>query len=1174
MPRGSSSLVLLAAALANGLWACNPPRRGGGADAGGDDAGIAPVPDAGPGGEDGGTADTVPPRVLGAVSSDGKSATVHFSEPVAPSAAVAANYAVKAKTVNEVLIVDAAQVRGEYVTLTINPSTPFNPANKYEVVVDARVTDLAGNGVQVAYNRAEIKRPIYLNVVWHQHQPLYLDPVKDQLSSPWVRKHGTKDYYDMAAILRRTPSIHLNVNLTSVLLQQLRIYVDRLLPFVDLAANRVREAEFFARWRGKTDPFVDLLLDDTPDPTCSGRPGCADDTAIGLFWKDPWSTVSTSEALLARFPEYRALRYKPPLTYTRSDWLELKAWFEIAWFDPDFLRGPVQMPDGSVVNLSDLVEPRVENGIEVFRLKSGVAITEDLCNRLVAENAKVVANVVPVHRGLAYDPARRTGQIEIITTPFFHPILPLLIDSDLAKAGQPTDALPARFAAPDDAYAQVARAVKFYRDTFGLVPRGMWPGEGAVAEAAVDVFVRNGIRWVATGQQVMERSGRREYTTPYRVDVNATADAAGTDQDLAIVFRSNDLSDRIGFRYQGLAPTDAVNDFVGEVLRHAPPFGQPDRLLTVVLDGENAWESYVKDHDAKGFLAALYARLAAAQDAGEILTVTTSEYLEGNPNRAIPAHPVKDLPEIEPLFPGSWIDGTFSTWIGEGEENAGWECLRRVRADLASSGLPRPNPLGDPPDPTADPAGFANFVAYDEMYAAEGSDWFWWFGADMTTPANDDTPFDEGFRAHLGGVYTFMNRALSARGRPTVPPFACPVVVQAAGKVPAGPFTYQPNASPPVDKRPVLDGRIDPVSEWTQEGGYVNDADSGAANDPRDQIGRLYYGTEGAEAGATPALYLAVEAKIDLSTRLGRPYTIAAYLPQKHVVDPDAGTFARTPNVAGNAKTRNGTPLAFKDANGALYELAVDFATGSAVAALSRADGAGGWTLVPTTTVKVGGPLAGGQVLEVRIPYADLALSTSTNSKGQVLLDPIEAIAVASEAGVDVDLAPSSGSLVVIEDVTNQVFVTFEVDVSGRTPNPPLDFYGTCCRNPPPPAGQGVVYIAGNHPKLGLKGDKWVPNLVNLTPDPATPTLWRITVPMPLRLWAQYKYTIGITSDQGTWSGTEEYPVTQRGFVLEDKSDGKGGLPNKRIVVRDVFADKPVGGRDNQPGSLTTFPDD
>jgi alpha-amylase/alpha-mannosidase (GH57 family) len=589
-----------------------------------------------------------------------------------------------------------------------------------------------------------IAKPVFCNIIWHQHQPLYLDPAKDQLSAPWVRTHGTKDYHDMASILLRYPDIHVNVNLTSVLLYQLQsYYVDRLKPYVNLKTHRINTKKFFTKWEGKTDPWIDIMLKPTSSLT---------DDEKALLTSRSWSPLSMSRVIVGRFPQYKSLIGKvreKEHQLAEQDYLELKFWFSLVNFDPDFLRGPVKLASRVTIDLTDLVEEKQDGS---FYMRS--TITEDHCNRLVADTSMILADIIPMHKKLIYKPDDHSGQIEVVTTPFYHPILPLLCDSEVARVCQPDDTLPQRFHYPEDADMQVGKAILYFQKMFGQKPTGMWPGEGSVSHDIIDVLVRHGILWTATDEKILRRSSSSDHrvTLPYGV-----ASLKKPKDLLAIVFRETDLSDRIGFTYKEMKSETAIQNFITRILEFAPPPGQSDCLLTIILDGENAWEWYRYDNDGKKFLNGIYTRLTDLQREGKVVTVTTTEYLKGNPRRKIPPHSLKGMPKIRTLWPGSWINANFSTWIGEREENVAWEYLRITREDLAASGIKSPR-IGDK-DPRKGTKAWYAAMAWEEMYAAEGSDWFWWYGADRTTESGDDSPFDLAFITHLNNIYFLAQKA-------------------------------------------------------------------------------------------------------------------------------------------------------------------------------------------------------------------------------------------------------------------------------------------------------------------------------------------------------------------------------------------------------------------------------
>ncbi|MFA5833382.1 MAG: carbohydrate-binding module family 20 domain-containing protein [Bacteroidota bacterium] len=633
-------------------------------------------------------------------------------------------------------------------TWTLDDSNPgtienYNNSSKNSVFTLTENNEIAYHGYQpTAQGIMNDTYPksggtLYVNLIWHQHQPLYLDPATDQLQGPWVRTHATKDYFDMASILEHYPNIHYNVNLTSSMLFQLqKYYVDRLKPFVDVKKNKIDAKKFFAHWKGKTDPWIDLALKPTKDFT-------NDDLQYLLY--NTWNAFGISEVQISRFPAYSTLKERNAKkeSFIEQELRDIKFWFYLAHFDPDFLEKKMWLPDGTIIDLTDLVTRHSDGTYHLLK-----EITEEDCNRIIVETYKVCANVIPIHKKLMYNHKSHQGQIEVATTPFFHPILPLIFDSDLGRICQPNDAMPNRFSYPQDADAQVGMAVDFYTKTFGQPPLGMWPGEGSVAHEVVPIFKKNGIQWIATDEKILARSKPHDQPKYYPYEVDSS--------DVAVVFRETELSDKIGFTYQNFVGEDAADDFIKSILRYAPTEGVPDRLLTVILDGENAWEWYRRDNDAKDFLHALYRKLSKLHKTKQVVTVTMSEYIHGNPKRDISAHPVESMRKLDWLFPGSWINANYDTWIGEEEENRAWNYLLTARQDLEHSGLKQPKPTD--PEPKANTKKWFAYKTWEAMYAAEGSDWFWWYGTDQNAPAGDK-PFDIAFITHLRNLYTFGEKA-------------------------------------------------------------------------------------------------------------------------------------------------------------------------------------------------------------------------------------------------------------------------------------------------------------------------------------------------------------------------------------------------------------------------------
>lgn len=545
---------------------------------------------------------------------------------------------------------------------------------------------------------------LWLCLLWHQHQPLYRDPEHAQprgsYRQPWVRLHAIRDYYAMASIVAAHPAIHVTINLTPVLLQQIDDYTTR----------------------GATDRALELSRKRVADLTADERR----EMQRTFFDADRHNQI-------AAHPRYDELFVKTAAGEALDDAElgDLAMWFSLAWFGKEFRDGPVELVTGERVDVSRFVA-------------QGRNFSHADTQACVEDQLKVMRAIVPMHRQLA-----GRGQIEVTTTPLYHPILPLVVDTDQATIDRPGTTLPRRFAWPADADAHVRLAVEDYVRRFDKAPRGMWPAEGAVAPSVISLFARHGIQWIASDEGVLSKSGRWGYDISDPEVVCQPYRALDGDSAVSVFFRDTGLSDAIGFRYQHYDSAErAARDFVEEIEQRLASRldGDTERTVTVVLDGENAWGTY--PDDGRPFLHALYSALAASATIG---TATFSEIIGGNPERGLPSTPAPAQRRVHSLYTGSWIDERSSapgvdlgTWIGEPEENRAWELLGDARDALAAAGV----------EPGAAPE------AFDSIYAAEGSDWFWWFGDDQDSGHDDQ--FDELFRAHLAHVYRAIGREVPA----------------------------------------------------------------------------------------------------------------------------------------------------------------------------------------------------------------------------------------------------------------------------------------------------------------------------------------------------------------------------------------------------------------------------
>jgi alpha-amylase/alpha-mannosidase (GH57 family) len=559
--------------------------------------------------------------------------------------------------------------------------------------------------------------PLPLAIIWHQHQPEYRDlsrgSPRGALTAPWVRLHALRDYYGMAALLLSHPEVHLTINLSPVLVEQLQAY----------------EA-------GATDGALDLTLTPAEQLDASQCERLEAD-----FFDANWHTQIYPHP---RYAELLRQRLKGGLS-TASERRDLQMWASLAWFSVDMRRSPVTLVTGEVVDIARFV-------------RQGRDFDHADLEAMVQEQLKVVRAVLPAHRLLL-----ERGQVEISASPYAHPILPLLFDTDRATIDREGTSRPTRFSRPEDVDTQIALGLDVIEQALGVRPRGMWPSEGAVSAEVVARIEGAGLQWVATDEGVLRQSGRWGYETE-RVAVRARAyQLATTARGCALFFRDRELSDLIGFRYHELAAEDAVADLFDRLRARASALGEADDharrdgVVTVILDGENAWGDYADD--GRPLLGALYSALAAASD---VVTITPSEFLRGGrtARRASDRGPLRS--DVHELATASWIDEAGSrsgndlgTWIGEPDENLAWEYLGLVRDDLdvALRGIAPDAP------------------AWRALLAAEGSDWFWWLGDDQDSGRDDF--FDGLFFSHLRSAYrlagrdvpTWLPARLAARAR-------------------------------------------------------------------------------------------------------------------------------------------------------------------------------------------------------------------------------------------------------------------------------------------------------------------------------------------------------------------------------------------------------------------------
>jgi len=537
-----------------------------------------------------------------------------------------------------------------------------------------------------------VQKTLEVVFLWHMHQPDYRDPETGTYALPWVYLHALKDYTDMAAHLERHPRIRAVVNFVPVLLEQLEDYCRQ------FATGAFR------------DPLLRLLGHEdfgalAPQERALVLERC--------FRANPATMIEP-------FPHYRRLHDlygcvegEGPIAlgYLSGAMLaDLVTWYHLAW------TGETERRNRPLL-------------AELFGKGDGYSLRDRL--RLRELIGEVLRAIVPRYRALA-----ERGQIELSSTPSSHPLAPLLIDFGCAREPDVEAVLPAAAGYPggrERVRSQLAHAIAYHKDRFGSAPAGIWPAEGAVSTAFVELLAEAGCRWAASSSAVLGNSLNHRDPGMARVSGNLyfgyrLEGAAGP----ALFFRDEYLSDLIGFEYAKWHGRDAASHFVDRLdeIRAQIPEGET-RLVSVILDGENAWEQYA--YNAYYFFEDLYAELEAR--AG-IRTATFAGYL---------AEHEGDLRPLPRLVAGTWVYGNFSTWIGSADKNRAWDllCAAKAACDraLASQTL----------------SAAERARAQQILSVCESSDWFWWFGD--YNPALAVASFDAPFRANLRALYRVLDIA-------------------------------------------------------------------------------------------------------------------------------------------------------------------------------------------------------------------------------------------------------------------------------------------------------------------------------------------------------------------------------------------------------------------------------
>ncbi len=531
-----------------------------------------------------------------------------------------------------------------------------------------------------------VKNKLKLVLCWHMHQPEYRDLQTGEFQLPWTYLHVIKDYVDMIAHLEAVPEAKAVVNFAPILLEQIEEYA--------------RQVNGYLRDHSPiSDPLLATLV----------APDMPEDPELRMkLVKD--CMRANRDRQINRYPAFQRLiemagyleQHYASLNYVNGQFIsDILVWYHLVWM-------------GETVKLTDSrIKRLIDKGAD-YSLHDRTELTEVIAEQLT--------HVICRYKELALK-----GQVELSVTPYAHPIIPLLLDFNSTHEAMPDALLPELESYPGGEQRvmwHLEKGVQTFERFFGFKPKGCWPSEGSICAQTLKILGDFGFNWAASGGSVLHNSFNLPENQK-QSDIHHPFKLKKT--NLACFFRDDGLSDLIGFEYSKWHADDAVGDLIQHlenIANHEPG----DKVVSIILDGENAWE-YFPDNGFH-FLSALYQRLA---NHPSIELTTFSECLQ---NKAV----VKPLAK---LVAGSWVYGSFSTWIGDADKNRGWDMLgdaKLVFDRVISAGRLTDKQMQQ---------------AELQLAVCEGSDWFWWFGD--YNPGEAVSNFEKQFRLNLTNLYRLLN---------------------------------------------------------------------------------------------------------------------------------------------------------------------------------------------------------------------------------------------------------------------------------------------------------------------------------------------------------------------------------------------------------------------------------
>ena len=525
-------------------------------------------------------------------------------------------------------------------------------------------------------------KKLSLAIYWHMHQPVY--EIEGTYLMPWSRLHAVKDYLDMALFLDRYPNLKLNFNVVPALMDTVIDYCN-----------------------GKHDIHSELTITDVET-----MPDEEKAFVLNNFFSPKFETMLyKSENYKNLYQKRYAKDFCDLKDFDNRELSDLMALFNLVWIDPIHFNRYPRLQELWNKQYNYTLEDRVEI-IEIQR--------------------QIMREIIPTYRKFIAE-----GRIELSTSPYYHPVLPILADiKNATKSVMTTEGLPSSLGMLEDARLQIKKALDRVEEILGARPKGIWPPELCIGAKTLDLLAKEGVSWTVSDEGILSDSINFDFIRDFKGNLSdpyhllKVYEYQTKTNPINIIFRDRSIPNLINFEYAGIDSKMAASDLYDKIkVMQNKLLVSPDEehLLTIALDGENCWENY--QNDGNDFLNNFYTLL---ENDETLETTLVSDYIEKDKHK-------KTLTKIHS---GSWIDKTFQYWIGEPTKNKAWTYLKEAKDTFENFAKEnKDNPL--------------IAVAQRELLIAEGSDWFWWYGEPNNS--GQDFVFDYMFRERLKNIYLSLN---------------------------------------------------------------------------------------------------------------------------------------------------------------------------------------------------------------------------------------------------------------------------------------------------------------------------------------------------------------------------------------------------------------------------------